>query len=104
MAEQLIEGMMTTFDARKYKDKYFGDVMKIIEEKAKTGEVTAHHTGTTGTVAHDDVVDLLDLLKKSVKNAGRAANDARQGPKPRAKAAKNQSKTARKAPKKRRAA
>ena len=77
MAEQLIEGMMTDWEPRKYKDRYYGDVMKIIEEKAKTGEVTEHHARTTGTVAHDDVVDLLDLLKKSVAKSGPAANDER---------------------------
>ncbi len=103
MAEQLIEGMMTDWEPRKYKDKYYGDVMKIIEEKAKTGEVTEHHTRTTGTVAHDDVVDLLDLLKKSVAKSGKAANDAKPGPK-RARAGNGHRKTAAKSTKKRRAA
>ena len=104
MAEQLIEGMMTDWQPRKYKDRYYRDVMKIIEEKAKTGEVTEHHTRTTGTVAHDDVVDLLDLLKKSVAKSGRAANDARPGPKKAKAKGAGHRKTAAKATKKRRAA
>ncbi len=108
MAEQLIEGMMSDWDPRKYKDKYYGDVMKIIEEKAKTGSVTEHHVEKAGTVAND-VVDLLDLLKKSVAKSGRAANDQGPGPKKaRAKAAgtrKTAHKTAHKtSTKKRRAA
>jgi DNA end-binding protein Ku len=77
MAEQLIDGMMSEWDPAKYKDRYYRDVMKIIQEKAKTGETKEHHTRTTGTVAHDDVVDLLDLLKKSVAKSGKAANDSR---------------------------
>jgi DNA end-binding protein Ku len=81
MAEQLVDGMMSDWDPRKYKDRYYRDVMKIIEEKAKTGEAKEHHARTTGTVAHDDVVDLLDILKKSVAKSGRAANDSRPGPK-----------------------
>jgi len=80
MAEQLIEGMMTDFDPKKYKDRFYRDVMKIIDEKAKNGVATEHHTRTTGVVAHDDVVDLLDILKKSVakrgSGTGRAANDS----------------------------
>jgi len=101
MAEQLIDGMMTDWDPRKYKDRYYRDVMKIIEEKAKTGEVKEHHARTTGTVAHDDVVDLLDLLKKSVARSDRAANDSRPGPK---KARPRKSGGARKTTKKRSAA
>lgn len=77
MAEQLIEGMMTDWDPSKYKDRYYRDVMKIIEEKAKTGQTKEHHTRTKGTVAHDGVVDLLDLLKKSLAKTSGAANDER---------------------------
>jgi DNA end-binding protein Ku len=71
MAEQLIDGMMTEWDPAKYRDRYYRDVLKMIDEKAKTGSVTARHAEATGTVAND-VVDLLDLLKRSV--SGGAAN------------------------------
>lgn len=83
MAEQLIEGMMSEWRPSKYKDRYYRDVMAMIEEKAKTGEVTEHHTRLKGTVAND-VVDLLDLLKKSVGSKG-GVKKAR--PKRRSKAA-----------------
>lgn len=89
MAEQLIEGMMTDWDPTKYKDVYYRDVVKIIEEKAKHGVAKERHTEVTGTVAHD-VVDLLDLLKKSVAKGGAAANDA----KPRAKKSARKKKAA----------
>lgn len=78
MAEQLIDGMMTDWKPSKYKDRYYRDVMKIIEEKAKTGEVKEHHAEVKGTAA-TDVVDLLDLLKKSVAKASRANDDQRPG-------------------------
>jgi DNA end-binding protein Ku len=81
MAEQLIDGMMTEWKPTKYRDDYYRDVMTIIEEKAKTGETTEHHATTKGTIAHDDTVDLLALLKKSIAKSGRAANDSRPGPK-----------------------
>ncbi|MBX3263827.1 MAG: Ku protein [Labilithrix sp.] len=102
MAERLIDGMMTDWDPHKYKDRYHRDVMKIIDEKAKTGKTTEHHAPKAGTVAHD-VVDLLTLLEKSVAKSSRAANDARPGPK-KAGAAKAPATRPRKGAKRRRAA
>jgi DNA end-binding protein Ku len=81
MAEQLVEGMMKDFDPSAYKDRYHRDVMKIIEEKAKTGATTEHHAKTKGVVAHD-VVDLLELLKKSVAASGSHANSNSRGARP----------------------
>jgi DNA end-binding protein Ku len=78
MAEQLIDGMMTDWEPGKYKDRFHGDVMKMIEEKAKTGSFKPKASKEHGEVAND-VVDLLDLLKKSVAGKlGRTthANDA----------------------------
>ena len=76
MAEQLIEGMMSDWEPAKYKDRFYADVMKMIEEKAKTGTVKGKTGREHGEVAND-VVDLLDLLKKSVASHGKShANDA----------------------------
>ncbi len=69
MAEQLVESMMSKWDPSKYKDRYYSDVMAIIEEKAKHGKTKEHHAKVRGEVA-TDVVDLLDLLKKSVAHKG----------------------------------
>ena len=69
MAEQLIDGMMGQWDPSKYKDRYYADVMKMIEEKAKTGTFEPKTPKPEGEPA-TDVVDLLSLLQKSV-----AAND-----------------------------
>jgi DNA end-binding protein Ku len=69
MAEQLIDGMMTKWEPTKYRDRYYGDVMKMIAEKAKTGVAKERHAQLGGTVAND-VVDLLALLKKSVSGGG----------------------------------
>ncbi len=87
MAEQLIDGMMTDWAPTKYKDRFYADVMKMIDEKVKTGTVKGKVTKERGEVAND-VVDLLDLLKKSVaaKGSGSHANDAHK--KPRKAAAK----------------
>lgn len=75
MAEQLIDGMMTDWKPARYKDRYYRDVMAMIEEKAKTGKTKAHHSDKRGKVA-SNVVDLLDLLKKSVDAHKPSSNDA----------------------------
>jgi DNA end-binding protein Ku len=77
MAEQLIEGMMTDWEPAKYRDHFYADVMKMIEEKAKTGTVKPKLGKERGQVANN-VVDLLDLLKKSVASKGGHANDAQR--------------------------
>ena len=77
MAEQLIEGMMTDWEPAKYRDHFYADVMNMIEEKAKTGTFKPRVGKERGEVAND-VVDLLELLKKSVASKGSHAhaNDA----------------------------
>jgi DNA end-binding protein Ku len=64
LAGQLIDGMITHFDPKKYKDTYSDDLLKAIHEKAKTGNVSvkqgdsrSHKTTST---------DLLSLLRDSV--------------------------------------
>ena len=77
MAEQLINGMMTDWAPAKYKDRFYADVMKMIDEKVKTGTVKGKVTKEGGEVVND-VVDLLELLKRSVAERGEGshANDA----------------------------
>jgi DNA end-binding protein Ku len=83
MAERLIDGMMTDWDPAKYRDRFYADVMKMIEEKARTGTVKAKLGATKGETA-SDVVDLLELLKKSVAQKGGPvhANDSKKKPGP----------------------
>jgi len=86
MAEQLIDGMMTDFDPKKYKDRFYGQVMKMIAEKAKTGEIKAPKNAKDEGEVATDVVDLLELLKRSVAGkSSRHANDVKKA-KPRAHA------------------
>ncbi len=76
MAEQLIDGMMTAWDPSKYKDRYHGVVLEMIAEKAKTGAIKSVDPKPE---AKAEVVDLLDLLRQSVKRTGgEVANDAKR--------------------------
>ncbi len=93
MAEQLVDGMLTDWDPTKYKDTFYNDVMTIIEEKAKKGTTSAHHEPEEGEAA-TNVVDLFELLKKSVesratrKTSKKTSRKTRQAHKPTRKAKK----------------
>ncbi len=81
MAEQLVEGMMTEWEPARYKDRFHSEVMKMIEEKAATGEVKVRREVPAGEDT-TKVVDLLELLTRSVagfqnkpKSRASGAND-----------------------------
>jgi DNA end-binding protein Ku len=70
MAERLIEEMMGEWRPEKYKDHYHEDVLRMIEQKVKTGKVRAPRAKTKGEVA-SNVIDLVAILRKSVAEKGR---------------------------------
>ena len=70
MAEQLVEGMVEEFKPEKYEDEYRRDLLKLINKKAKAGEVnripevaeTKSHRPHTAKI-----IDLAGLLASSLK-------------------------------------
>ena len=75
MASRLIEEMMSEWQPGKYKDHYHDDVMKMIEQKLKTGKVRAPRAAKPKGETASTVVDLVAILRKSVaaKGKGRKA-------------------------------
>jgi DNA end-binding protein Ku len=76
MAEQLVEGMVEDFKPDKYEDEYKRDLLKLIQRKAKAGEVNRipedaeakpHRPSTK-------VIDLAALLASSLKQGKASAN------------------------------
>ncbi len=78
MAEMLVDGMVDKWDPSKYKDAYRKDVMKMIQEKIKTGD-TRHlaEAETKEEKKGAEIIDLMSLLKKSVE--ARAAEKKKTG-------------------------
>jgi DNA end-binding protein Ku len=64
MAEQLIEAMATEWDPEAYRDEYRDDLLRVIEEKERTGAVEAVAAGEPAP--EGQVVDIMALLKRSV--------------------------------------
>ncbi|MFY9821974.1 MAG: Ku protein [Thermoanaerobaculia bacterium] len=72
MAVRLVEGMEEAWDPDQYKDDYRHDLMKLIEERAESGELE----GSTAPVPKAQspggkVVDLMELLKRSLDEGPR---------------------------------
>ncbi|MBC7171443.1 MAG: Ku protein [Polyangiaceae bacterium] len=81
MAERLIESMRVGFDASAYRDEYREAVESMLQQKAE-GKVITAKAGVER--ARGEVVDLMDALKKSLAESGRAgptAKEDRPGPK-----------------------
>jgi DNA end-binding protein Ku len=85
LALQIIDSLTSKWDPAKYQDTFRERVMKLVQDKAKGGEIQAEapEAGKTG-----EVVDLLAALKASLAGgkAGRAAKAERPGGKPKAAA------------------
>jgi DNA end-binding protein Ku len=71
MAMRLVEDMSDEWQPGKYKDTFRQDLMKRIEQKVKAGqteEITAPDKTSERPEKGGEVIDLMELLKKSVKS------------------------------------
>ena len=84
MAEQLIESMTEDWDPAQYKDEYRAALLAFIEKKAKSAGKTARRqrTETEETpAASADVIDLMELLKRSMnKKKTGSGSESRSSP------------------------
>lgn len=78
MAEKLVEGMVERFKPEKYEDEYRRDLTKLIKQKVKAGEINTvpdvDEEKPRKEKASAQVIDLYDLLTKSLKGGKRGAN------------------------------
>lgn len=90
MAERLVEAMAASFDPKEYQNTYQEAVLKLIEEKAKTGTIgrpPAPAEAEPGLQA----VDIMSLLKRSLENVEkRAEASKKKGGKKRAERMKDE--------------
>jgi DNA end-binding protein Ku len=92
MAERLVEGMVAAWEPEKYKDTYRNDVMKMIQKRAKAGELEApSEPAPKPEKPRSNVIDLMALLKQSVEGGGKPAAKKAPAKKPARKAAKKAS-------------
>ncbi len=68
MAKQLIDGMTTDWEPKKYKDEYKTQLMAMIEEKVKHPEDKPETPKSTKKKA-SNVIDLMSVLEESLASA-----------------------------------
>jgi DNA end-binding protein Ku len=75
MAERLVEGMVDTWEPSRYKDTYFRDLKKMIDQRVEAGQLESAPppADEEKKPARSNVVDLMALLKQSVESGGKAA-------------------------------
>jgi DNA end-binding protein Ku len=66
LAEQLIEGMASAWDPKRYRDSYSDDLLAAIRQKDKSGRIEPVGTPTPRPA---NVMDLAALLQKSLAGA-----------------------------------
>lgn len=71
MAKQLVDSMIDEWDPSSYKDTYHEDLMALIDRKVAAGEFTAAEPSPQAPAEKEgaEVVDIMELLKKSVEAA-----------------------------------
>ncbi len=86
MARRLVDDMSETWSPQQYRDRYRDDLMARIESKDAGGqahqlaEADGEASGATTRPRSADVVDLVELLKRSVGQRGHSAADAPSRP------------------------
>jgi DNA end-binding protein Ku len=79
MAEQLIATMIGKWDPGKYRDDYHDDLLKLIENKIKAGKTKAvEPVEKPRPKRRGKVIDIMELLQRSVKQARAKEGSARQ--------------------------
>jgi DNA end-binding protein Ku len=74
LAKRLVDDMTEEWDPSQYKNTYHDDLMKRIEEKVKAGQATEiTKPSKEGTHKSAQVIDLAELLKKSLGGRGGSA-------------------------------
>jgi DNA end-binding protein Ku len=76
MAKRLIDDMSDTWDPSKYHDTFRDDIMALVDKKVKQGKIAevmkVEEDGERRASA--DILDLSDLLKRSLKKGGGTAS------------------------------
>ncbi len=87
MAGQLVESMTGKWKPESYKDDYREALMEVIEEKGAKGGKEVAKGKKTKAVKATNVIDLVAVLQKSIKEHGSHRSTKAAKPKPKRKAA-----------------
>jgi DNA end-binding protein Ku len=79
MGERLVEAMVDKWRPEKYRADYREDLLALIERKVDEGKTkVVDETSAAQPKRPAKVIDIMDLLKRSVEHAGRRENTSRR--------------------------
>jgi DNA end-binding protein Ku len=80
MAKQLVDAMATDWSPEQYHDTYREDLLKLIDEKVKSGRLAEVGEAPKREAPDAEVVDIMSLLKRSMEqHKADAAQDTAAG-------------------------
>lgn len=79
MAQQLVEAMATEWNPEQYQDTYREDLLKLIDEKVKSGQLTEVTEAPKRPREEAEVIDIMSLLKRSMEAQQAAGSGGRKG-------------------------
>ncbi len=80
MAKKLVDEMTDRWKPERYRDTYHDDLMKLIDKRIKAGktEVITETDKGEEKPARDNVIDLMALLKRSVRTKGQSVSPSKR--------------------------
>ena len=80
MAKKLVDEMTDRWKPERYRDTYHDDLMKLIDKRIKTGktEIITETDKEEEKPARDNVIDLMALLKRSVRAKGQSVSQPKR--------------------------
>ena len=80
MAKKLVDEMTDRWKPERYRDTYHDDLMKLIDKRIKAGktEVITETDKGKEKPARDNVIDLMTLLKRSVRTKGQSVSPSKR--------------------------
>ncbi len=86
MAQRLVDAMVDRWDPARFKDEYRNDLMEMLQRRIDSGQTrTVEEKPLPGPKRSAKVVDIMQLLKKSIEQADRSEARARRKPESRRK-------------------
>ncbi|RPJ85584.1 MAG: Ku protein [Acidobacteria bacterium] len=77
MAQRLVDAMAAPFNPEEYQDTYQDAVLKLVEEKAKTGTI-GRPAAPAEAEPGPQTVDIMSLLKRSLENVEKRAEASKK--------------------------
>lgn len=79
MAIRLVESMSEEWEPERYHDSFQAQIMKLVEQKAKAGRIEEPAEAEEVEEAGAEVIDLTELLKRSLAGTPRRKEEAEAG-------------------------